>query len=171
MPRIRSLKPELWQDEAVGALSKEARLLFIGLITQADDDGRLVGAPRLLWSQIYPWDNFDPNLLEAWMGELTEGELVQAYLADGRDYLALAGWKSHQKISHPTPSKLPKPPKVRRKAPVSLVKSPEDSGRPPEENGDVPEASSLARARIGKDLIGEDQKGSNDPPTPQRGAA
>lgn len=34
-PRIRTLKPECWQDEKIGQLSRDARLLFVGLITMA----------------------------------------------------------------------------------------------------------------------------------------
>lgn len=43
-PRIRSIKPEMWQDEDFGLLDPEAQLLFIGLISHADDHGRFKGS-------------------------------------------------------------------------------------------------------------------------------
>ncbi|MEN9419175.1 MAG: hypothetical protein RI988_2795, partial [Pseudomonadota bacterium] len=36
MARIRTVKPEVWMSPQVMNLSAHARLLFIGLITQAD---------------------------------------------------------------------------------------------------------------------------------------
>lgn len=164
MARIRSLKPELWQDEAVGDLSRDARLLFVGLITQADDEGRLVGAGRLIWSQVYPWDDIDLGSFERWLEELAGAELVQRYESnDGRQYLHLIGWKQHQKISHPTPSRLPKPPSRRKRPREASRKAPEDAGKAPERNGTIPEGSSL----IGGDRRGRDR---STPQTPQRGA-
>ena len=157
MARIRSLKPELWQDEAVGACSHSARLLFIGLITQADDEGRLAGAKRLLWSLLYPWEDYDPDSLEEWLTELVEGELIQRYESRGRDYIALPTWKTHQRISHPTASKLPKPrgrpggkPKRAGSLRTSSASKPEDSTHSPEDS---------AGARKGSSLIGEDRSG------------
>jgi hypothetical protein len=146
--RIRSVKPDIWQDEEFGNASHEARLLFIGLITQADDEGRLNGASRLLWSLIYPWEDFNPDALEGWLGELEMARLIQRYEKDGRIYVSLVNWGKHQKISHPTPSKLPKPPKVSRR-------TPEDSGKPPEKNGTSPKGSpTIGKERIGEDGIG-----------------
>jgi hypothetical protein len=148
MARIRSVKPDIWQDEGFGNASHQARLLFIGLITQADDEGLLNGAPRLLWSLIYPWEDFDPDSLDEWLAELEGARLIQRYDKDGRNYIALPSWKKHQKISHPTRSKLPRPPRTLRKPPE------------PSQNGRA--ASSL----IGGEGIGGDR---STPQTPQRG--
>lgn len=109
MARIRSVKPTIWQDEEFGTASHEARLLFIGLITQADDDGRMVGAARLIWSLIYPWEDFDGEVLEERLCELEDRHLIQRYAKEGKSYIALPSWHKHQKISHRTPSKFPKP--------------------------------------------------------------
>jgi hypothetical protein len=159
MPRIRTLKPELWQDEDIGALSRDARLLFIGLITQADDEGRLVGAPRLLWSQIFPWDDYSPERLGAWLTELAGAGLVRQYESGGRAYIHLPGWKRHQKISHPAKSKLPRPPGKRARPRAALRKPPEDSG-------DAPKRSPLIGSDQGSERIGS-TRGTPDVPTPE----
>jgi hypothetical protein len=41
MSRIRTIKPEFWEDEGNGRLSALARLLFIATFNMADDEGRL----------------------------------------------------------------------------------------------------------------------------------
>lgn len=55
-PRIRTLKPELWQNEKVGDLSHGARLLFVGLITMADDEGRFRARPSVILGHVFPYD-------------------------------------------------------------------------------------------------------------------
>jgi hypothetical protein len=110
-PRIRSIKPDCWQDAALGRVSRDARLLFVGLITQADDGGRMPGDPRLLKAQVFPYDdNLAPSEIDAWLDELEQQGLVRCYAASEDRFVALPGWETNQKISHPTPSKLPPPP-------------------------------------------------------------
>ena len=42
MARIRSIKPEFFTSIPVGGVSRDARLMFVGLWTNVDDDGRWV---------------------------------------------------------------------------------------------------------------------------------
>lgn len=109
MARIRSIKPDLWQDEAIGDLAVEARLLFIGLITQADDEGRLRGDPRLIGAQIFPYDAPPPEQVEAWLAELDRAGLILRYAHAGRPLISLPAWERHQKINRPNESPLPGP--------------------------------------------------------------
>lgn len=113
MARIRSLKPEIWQDEALGRCPLEARLLFVGMITQADDEGRLRAAPALLRSAVFPYDSVTPARVSEWLASLREASLVVVYEANGETFCHLRGWKN-QKVDHPTPSKLPPPPEPNR---------------------------------------------------------
>jgi hypothetical protein len=109
MPRIRSLKPELWDDEAIGEASHSARLLFLGLITQADDEGRQRADARLLRARIFPYDDeLTTADIDAWLFELAVLSLVVIYEANGTRYASLTGW-DNQKIDHPKPSRLPSP--------------------------------------------------------------
>ena len=108
-PRIRSLKPEIWDDEAVGAISRDARLLFVGLITQADDDGRLRGDPRLVGAQVFPYDALAPTQVEAWLEELAEIGLIVRYENADRPFIELPAWKRHQRINRASESAFPSP--------------------------------------------------------------
>lgn len=107
MPRIRSIKPEFPQSETIGKLSRDARLLFIQLWTVSDDSGRTRAASRMLASLLYPYDDDAPALIGGWLDELEKGGCIRRYEADSSSYLEIVNWLKHQKIDHPTKSRLP----------------------------------------------------------------
>jgi hypothetical protein len=109
MPRIRSIKPEFPQSESMGRVSREARLLFVLLWTVCDDDGRTRAASRMLASLLYPYDDDAPKKIEGWLLELEREQCIERYTADGATYLQVSKWRNHQRIDHPTASKLPGP--------------------------------------------------------------
>lgn len=108
-PRIRTLKPEAWQDDRVGRCSRDARLLWVTLITMADDEGRFRLLPSLILGHAYPFDRDAARKLDKWIAELCTGGLLHTYTVDGLDYGMFPKWAEHQKVSHPTPSILPAP--------------------------------------------------------------
>ncbi len=109
-PRIRSLKPEAWADEKVGVLSRDARLLFVGLLTMADDEGRLRALPAAILGHCYPYDRDAPKLLDRWIAELVASGIVVAYEHDSFPYLAFRNWARHQRINRAAASRIPGPP-------------------------------------------------------------
>lgn len=111
MARIRSIKPEIWGSPQVMNLKHSARLMFIGLITQADDEGRGSADPRKLRGTIFPGDD---EITVAKIGELlTEIEhekLVVLYKDDdGLPLFALTGWRRNQSIDKARASNYPPP--------------------------------------------------------------
>lgn len=112
MPRIRSVKPHIWSDDRVGGVSRDARLLFVGMITQADDEGRLVASGSSLLGSIYPYDDVTPKQVERWRDELADVGLVRVYTVGRASYAELASWGKHQRIQKRQPSSLPGPPDV-----------------------------------------------------------
>jgi len=107
MARIRTIKPEVVESESLGKLSRESRLLFILLWTFVDDDGRSRASSRLLASRLYPYDEDAPALIGAWLEELELGGHVRLYEVEGDSYLDIPKWLKHQKIDHPSKSRLP----------------------------------------------------------------
>jgi hypothetical protein len=107
MGRIRTIKPEFPQSENMGRISRDARLLFILLWTVVDDEGRTRAASRMLASLLFPYDDDAPRLIEGWMAELAGVNCIRQYVIDGSHYLEIQNWLKHQKIDHPTSSKLP----------------------------------------------------------------
>ena len=124
MARKRMIDPDFWVDERVGQLSRDARLLFIGMWNFADDEGRMVAAPARLKAEVFPYDDdITPATVGNLINELVALGLVWCYTVDDRQYLWVVNFAKHQRISHPTPSLLPKTPEDSGK----LRKTPERS--------------------------------------------
>lgn len=109
-PRIRSFKPERYQDERLAEVGIPARHLYDGLTVQADDSGRLSGNVRLIRANILPFDDVTAEDIAAWLDELEAAGLIARYQADRRTWIAIVSWLEDQKIDRPTPSRLPPPP-------------------------------------------------------------
>lgn len=106
MARIRTIKPEFPHSESMGRVSRDARLTFVLLWTIADDEGRLRGNSRMLASLLYPYDGDAPSLIDTWLGELEREKCVVRYKVNGDHYMQICNWLTHQKIDHPSKSKI-----------------------------------------------------------------
>ena len=109
MPRKRMISPDIWTDEGFIELSPMARLLFIGLISHADDHGRGVAASVVLKSKIFPADHLTDVRLTKLMSEITRKLRVHFYSVDGRAYYQLDRWNHHQYVQRPQESTIPEP--------------------------------------------------------------
>ena len=111
MPRIRTIKPEIWLSPQVMNLKRDARLLFLGMITQADDEGRGVADPRKMKAAIFPGDDdiLAADILKM-RDEIESQGLAQFYEANGHGRVyALTSWRSHQYVERPKASLYPPP--------------------------------------------------------------
>jgi hypothetical protein len=100
----------MFADEKIGGLDRDERLLFIGLITMADDEGRLRDLPAAIIGHVFPYDeDVTVRRLERWLSTVAAGGLIVRYESGGKRYIALSGWH-HQKVNRPRPSDLPAPP-------------------------------------------------------------
>ena len=113
MARIRTLKPTFWSDDRVADLSRDARLLLIGLISFADDEGRFLASSAAILGYIFPHDGLSETRLRKWMDEIEASGIIRFYSVNRREYGAFPKWADHQKISHPLASSLPAPPMLR----------------------------------------------------------
>lgn len=111
MPRIRTLKPELWSSPQVMNLSHSARLLFIGLITQADDEGRGSADPRKLKATIFGGDDeVTTARVTELLVDISVEKLCITYETESKEKLYfLPSWRSHQYIQRPKKSAYPAP--------------------------------------------------------------
>lgn len=110
MPRIRTIKPSFWED--VAPLSHEARLLAVGLISLADDEGRFVNTHTTVAGYIYPHEDIPPAKLKRWLSEIVGHGMVELYTTGQRQYGWLPKFGRHQRINRPQPSTLPPPPEA-----------------------------------------------------------
>jgi len=108
--RIRTIKPELWEDEAIGALPRDCRLLFIGLIQHSDDEGRQRGRPHVVKSNVFPYDDdVTADEVDLWLSLIASTGAITRYVHGGQKYLHVTNFNKHQAIQKPTKSKLPPP--------------------------------------------------------------
>jgi len=107
MARIRTIKPEFWADEKLSECSLSARLLFIGLLTFADDQGRFEYRPARIRMQVFPCGSASLEDVTEWLGELSEHSLIRVYEIDSCRFVDIPNFLKHQRINRPTPSKLP----------------------------------------------------------------
>ena len=114
MPRIRTIKPDFFESESLAQCSMEARLVFIGLFTIADDEGRLKDLPKKLAGEIFPHDEIGPTEMCIWLDELENAHCIERYAHENAHFLHIPQWSVHQRIAHPTPSRLPAPPSEKK---------------------------------------------------------
>jgi hypothetical protein len=94
MARTRLLHPGLFMDEDLGALSPTHRLLFAGLWTLADRDGRLRDHPKSIEAQLMPWDKVNCNAI---LGDLGSAGVLTRYSVAGRGYIQITNFLKYQK--------------------------------------------------------------------------
>lgn len=177
-PRIRTLKPDIWQDRHLGRLPVGARLLFIGIITQADDEGRFRAELPLLRAAVFPFDDsiagdtgalpglFAELDIAGWLALLEQAGrtserpgLVRLYEVKGERFGDLPTWSSHQRIDSPRPSKLPsirqadKP--MHRQQPATKGNG---SRTTPEQTGDYAGDSGMPTGSLALDMEEEEKR-------------
>jgi hypothetical protein len=101
MPRIRTIKPDFFTSEDIGALTVNSRLLYVALWCQADREGKMKFQRTRLMTQTMPFeqDNFDNCL-----NELISAGHVIWYTAEEVNYLFLPKFLNHQR-PHKTEAK------------------------------------------------------------------
>lgn len=130
MARQRFIWPQLWDDPDLGQLDDGARLLYIGCFSLADDDGRLIGDPTYLKTQVFRYRKTTPAHVLKLRDQVADAcSNFIVYHAAGIEYIAFENWSEYQKPKYPKPSKHPPPPKHRKRRKTS------SPGRKPSRNG------------------------------------
>ncbi len=99
MARIRTLKPEFWADEKLCSLDVATRLVFLGLISMADDAGRLVDNVKQIDAALFPATRHTSKkaLVElAGLGRIRRGQTPS-----GQSVIQIVNWSKHQRVDHP----------------------------------------------------------------------
>lgn len=99
MARIRTIKPEFWEDEKIGALPIPCRLFFIGCWNFADDYGVIKGNAALLKSQIFPYDEtLRVSEVKKWIDALVNARMLVPIIHKEESYYVIRTFRSHQVI-------------------------------------------------------------------------
>ena len=105
----RMIDAGIWANEHFAMLPPMARLLQIGIINMADDQGRMKAHPAYLRSQIFPYDDVMIDDVESWLGMIAANSTLMLYEVDGKAYLQLLNWWQYQSPSFASPSQYPRP--------------------------------------------------------------
>lgn len=98
MARIRSVHPSLFTDEAWVSCSPLARLLYIGLWTDADDQGLFEWKPLQIKMRLLPGDTADVALM---LAELSDVGLIAAFEHGGKRFGAIKQFRKFQRPKKP----------------------------------------------------------------------
>lgn len=105
----RMIDSGMWSNENFAALPAMARLLQIGIINHADDQGRIKAHPAYLRSQIFPYDDVAVDDVSKWLQLITQNGTAIIYEADGKEYIQLVKWWDYQSLQYAAPSEYPAP--------------------------------------------------------------
>lgn len=93
MARARNIKPSFFLNEDIVELPCEARLLFIGMWTLADREGRLENRPKKIKMSLFPAD--DINVSEQ-LSNISKYGFIELYNVDGTDVIQITNFVKHQ---------------------------------------------------------------------------
>jgi hypothetical protein len=105
MARIRTIKPEFWQNETLAGLPEHARLLAIALLNHADDSGFFLANPHLVRAACFPFEEHSKNVLGS-LQELSRIGYVEVRECAGKPVGRICKFLDHQRIDKPQKSKL-----------------------------------------------------------------
>ncbi|MCJ7743784.1 MAG: hypothetical protein MUO99_04395 [Dehalococcoidales bacterium] len=107
----RWIDPAFFTDEKLAKATLTERHLFVAMIANQDDDGRLLGHPGYLRSIAFPYDNFSNKEMKQMRDHLAlVNPNIFLYQNADNEYIQL---KRHYRYQHPRyyhPSKFPAPP-------------------------------------------------------------
>ncbi|WP_289365882.1 hypothetical protein [Pantoea stewartii] len=93
MARSRNIKPGFFTNDELAECSPLARLLFAGLWTIADKEGRLDDRPKKIKALVLPFDNVN---CDDCLKQLHDRQFINRYSVDGNAYIQISNWKKHQ---------------------------------------------------------------------------
>lgn len=93
MARSRNIKPGFFTNDELAECSPLARLLFAGLWTIADKEGRLDDRPKKIKALVLPFDNVD---CDDCLKQLHDRHFITRYSVEGNGYIQISNWKKHQ---------------------------------------------------------------------------
>jgi hypothetical protein len=101
MARIRTIKPIFFKNEELAETSFPARLLFIGLWTLADKEGRMEDRPKRIKAELFPYDSVN---IEELLSRLQSAGFIVRYKVEDAELgemklIQINNFSKHQRIT------------------------------------------------------------------------
>ena len=109
MARKRMIDPGVWGDEGFIELNNFGKIMFLGLISHADDMGKGIGSSKSLKANIFPAEDISIKEIDSVKAEIQKHTRTRFYKVNGKEYYKLEKWKSYQYVNHPQESAIPEP--------------------------------------------------------------
>lgn len=93
MARSRNIKPGFFTNDELAECSPYARLLFAGLWTIADKEGRLDDRHKKIKALVLPFDEVNCDDL---LQQLHSRKFINRYQVNGEGFIQITNWKKHQ---------------------------------------------------------------------------
>lgn len=104
--RIRTIKPSFWQHETLAMLPAETRLLALGLLNWADDEGYFLANPALIRGALFPFDDNSTNIRRGLEQLQKAGYIALGMSDDQRAIGRVVNFGKHQRVDRPQPSQI-----------------------------------------------------------------
>jgi len=132
MARSRNIKPGFFTNDVLGELPALTRLLFAGIWTICDREGRLEDRPKKIRAEVLPYDLCDADEM---LQSLHEAGFIKRYTAGGKSVIQVLAWAEHQNPHmKEAASTLPAPDEHQ----TSTVLAPDEEQPLPERAGLIP---------------------------------
>lgn len=93
MARARNIKPGFFTNDQLAEIEPLGRLLFAGLWTIADREGRLEDRPRKIKAEVLPYDDCNADAL---LNDLAERRFITRYTAGDTGFIQVQNFGKHQ---------------------------------------------------------------------------
>jgi hypothetical protein len=104
--RIRTIKPEVLEDEIANGLTDASWRLWVSLWVLADDHGNVRLGDRYVAASVWQDTSRD---VAAPRDELVRAGLVTPYAVNGQRYGHIVGWEKHQRVDNAGKPRVPGP--------------------------------------------------------------
>lgn len=107
MASRRMIDPNFWSSESLMECDYRQRLLFLGIVSNADDQGRLKGNPKLVKAAVFPFDDLSADDVQADIDMLVDAECIALYKVGSKTCIQILNWWDYQHPQWAYPSELP----------------------------------------------------------------
>lgn len=98
IPRARMVHTKIWHSDQFCKLSVSERLLYIAMVTLADDTGLMRGDARYLSKYIFFCDRYSDKRVEKMRDHIAEVGLIHVYSDDAGTYICHPKWNKYQTL-------------------------------------------------------------------------
>ena len=124
MARSRNIKPGFFSNDLLAEIDPLGRLLFAGLWTLADREGRLECRVKRIKAAVLPYDDADVDVL---LADLQQRGFVVRYEVGENEFIQVLNFTKHQTPHHKEPASTILAPDMPKSSPGQILDMPKSS--------------------------------------------